>query len=49
MGYFVNLKIPIADSFTATPEIGFWDGMENSVGLDDPDHWYVGATFQMDF
>jgi len=49
MGLFVNLKIPIADSFTVTPEIGFWDGMENSAGTDDPDHWYVGATFQMDF
>jgi hypothetical protein len=49
MGYFVNVKIPVADTFTATPEIGFWDGMENSAGVDDPDHWYVGVTFQMDF
>jgi hypothetical protein len=49
MGYFVNVKIPIADSFSATPEIGFWDGMEDSAGEDDPDHWYVGVTWQMDF
>jgi hypothetical protein len=49
MGYFVNVKIPIADSFSATPEFGFWDGMENSAGEDDPNHWYVGITWQMDF
>jgi hypothetical protein len=49
MVYFVNCKIPIADNFKVTPEIGYWDGMENNAGLDDPDHFYVGMTWQMDF
>jgi hypothetical protein len=49
MGYFVNCKIPIADSFTATPEFTYWDGMENEAGCDDPNHWALGITWQMDF
>jgi hypothetical protein len=49
MGYFVNVKIPITDNFSMTPEFDYWDGMENSLGEDDPDHWFVGVTWQMDF
>ncbi len=49
MGFFVNVKIPITDNFSMTPEFDYWDGMENSAGEDDPDHWFVGVTWQMDF
>jgi hypothetical protein len=49
MGYFVNYKIPITDNFSATPEFDYWDGMENAAGTDDPDHWALGITWQMDF
>ena len=49
MGYFVNWRIPIADVFTCTPEFGYWDGMDNAFGQQDPDTWYLGATWQMDF
>jgi hypothetical protein len=49
MGYFFNWKIPIADMFTCTPEVGFWDGMDDAFGQKDPDTWYLGATWQIDF
>ncbi len=49
MGYFVNYKIPITDNFSVTPEFDYWDGMENAAGTDDPDHWALGATWQIDF
>lgn len=49
MGYFLNCKLPIADGFTATPEVTYWDGMKNASDLDDPDQWQVGITWQMDF
>jgi hypothetical protein len=49
MGYFVNVKIPITDNFSMTPEFDYWDGMQNSAGEDDPDHWFAGVTWQMDF
>jgi hypothetical protein len=49
MGWFINCKIPIADNFSATPEFDYWDGMENAAGQDDPDHWALGITWQMDF
>ncbi|MBN2033342.1 MAG: porin [Deltaproteobacteria bacterium] len=49
MGFFVNLKIPITDNFSATPEFDYWDGMKNEENQDDPDHWYLGILWQMDF
>ncbi len=49
MGYFINCKIPIADNFSATPEFDYWDGMDNADGAEDPDHWHLGITWQMDF
>jgi hypothetical protein len=49
MGAFVNFRIPIADNFTATPEFDYYDGMDNSMGTEDPDHWALGVTFQTDF
>ncbi|MBE9581404.1 MAG: hypothetical protein IMF18_07275 [Proteobacteria bacterium] len=49
MGYYVNCKIPITDNFSATPEFDYWDGMKNVENKDDPDHWYLGITWQMDF
>ena len=49
MGYYVNCKIPITDNFTVTPEFDYWDGMKNEADQDDPEHWYLGATWQIDF
>jgi hypothetical protein len=49
LGYYVNCKIPITDNFSATPEFDYWDGMKNVEDKDDPDHWYLGITWQMDF
>ena len=49
MGFYVNVKIPITDNFSMTPEFDYWDGMDNSEGEEDPDHWFAGITWQMDF
>lgn len=49
MAYFVNCKIPITDNFFACPEFDYYDGMKNANDATDPDHWYLGVTWQMDF
>ncbi len=49
MAYFVNLKIPVTDNFFACPEFDYYDGMKNANDATDPDHWYLGVTWQMDF
>jgi len=49
MGVFVNYKIPITDIFSVTPEFDYWDGMDDESGNEDPDHWALGATWQIDF
>lgn len=49
LGYYVNCKIPITDNFSATPEFDYWDGMKNVENKDDPDHWFLGITWQVDF
>ncbi len=49
MGFFANVKVPITDNFSVTPEFDYYDGMDNSDGESDPDHWYIGMTWQADF
>ena len=49
MGVFVNYKIPITDIFSVTPEFDYWDGLDDESGNEDPDHWALGATWQIDF
>ncbi|MBW2108958.1 MAG: hypothetical protein JRI36_09875 [Deltaproteobacteria bacterium] len=49
MGYYVNVKIPLTDNFSVTPEFDFWDGMKNDHNDKDPDHWYLGLLWQADF
>ena len=47
--YFVNAKIPIADTFFVVPEISFYDGMDDANGNEEDDVLYVGLKWQMDF
>lgn len=47
--FFINCKIPIADTFFIVPELNYWDGMDDQYGNEDPDKWNVGVLWQMDF
>ena len=49
MSYFVNAKIPMADTFFVVPEFSYYDGMEDAMGNDEPEAWYLGLKCQMDF
>ena len=49
MSYFVNAKIPMADTFFVVPEFTYYDGMEDATGADEPEAWYLGLKLQMDF
>jgi len=49
MGIFLNCKVPIAETFFVTPEITWWDGMDNAMGVEEADSWHLGLTWQMDF
>jgi hypothetical protein len=49
MLYFVNCKIPIAETFFVVPEFNYADGMEDANETDDRDTWNVGILWQMDF
>ena len=46
--YFIQAKIPIADTFFIVPEISYYDMME--IGdYDEPEAWFAGIMWQMDF
>lgn len=47
--YFVNAKIPIADTFFVVPEYSYYDQMDNAAGNEEDDTWYFGLKWQMDF
>ncbi|MBW2259044.1 MAG: hypothetical protein JRF18_01140 [Deltaproteobacteria bacterium] len=49
MGIFVNCKVPIAETFFIVPEFSWWDGMDNAMGIEDPDSWHLGILWQADF
>lgn len=49
MSYFVNAKIPLADTFFVVPEFSFYDLMEDAMGNDEPEVWCLGLKWQMDF
>lgn len=49
MSIFVNCKVPIAESFFIVPEFTWWDGMDNAMGVEDPDSWHLGILWQADF
>jgi hypothetical protein len=47
--YFVNAKIPIADTFYVVPEISFYDHMEDFGDADEAEVWWAGLLWRMDF
>ncbi len=49
MSYFVNAKIPMSDTFFVVPEFSYYDAMEDAMGNDEPEAWYLGLKWQMDF
>jgi hypothetical protein len=49
MSYFINCKIPIADTFFIVPEVNYVDGMDGTDGIEDADQWNLGILWQMDF
>jgi len=49
MSFFVNCKIPIADTFFIVPEFNYVDGMDGIDGNEDADKWNLGILWQMDF
>jgi hypothetical protein len=49
MSYFINAKIPLADTFFIVPEVSYYDGMEDAAGNDDDDLLEIGVMWQMDF
>ena len=49
MSYFINAKIPIADTFFVVPELSFYDQMEDANGNDEPQSWFAGLLWRMDF
>jgi hypothetical protein len=49
MSYFINAKIPISDTFFVVPELSFYDQMEDANGNDEPQSWFAGLLWRMDF
>lgn len=47
--YFVNAKIPLADTFFVVPEISYFDQMDDSNGNEENDAWFLGLLWRMDF
>jgi len=47
--YFINGKIPIADTFYVVPEFSYYDQMEDANGKDEPEGWFLGLLWRMDF
>lgn len=47
--YFVNAKIPIADTFFIVPEFTYYDQMDDDAGQEENDAWFLGLLWRMDF
>lgn len=47
--YFVNGKIPIADTFFVVPEYSYYDRMKDANGDKEDDTWYLGLKLQLNF
>jgi hypothetical protein len=47
--YFVNAKIPIADTFFIVPEFTYYDQMDDDAGQEEDDAWFLGLLWRMDF
>ncbi|MFH1675071.1 MAG: hypothetical protein ABIF87_16830 [Pseudomonadota bacterium] len=49
LSYFINAKLPVADTFFVVPELSYYDGMKDADGNDEADRWELGLLWQMDF
>ncbi|OEU51022.1 MAG: hypothetical protein BA861_09685 [Desulfobacterales bacterium S3730MH5] len=49
MSYFVQAKIPLANTFYIVPEFSYYDQMEDASGYDEPEAWFLGLMWRMDF
>ena len=47
--YFIQAKIPIADTFYVVSEFSYYDQMEDANGDDEPESWFLGLLWRMDF
>lgn len=47
--YFVNAKLPIADTFFIVPEFTYYDQMDDEAGQEEDDAWFLGVLWQMNF
>lgn len=49
LSMYFQLPITVAAGFSIVPEVGYYMGMDDGVGGDDPDIMYLGAKWQMNF
>lgn len=49
MALYANYTVQVAKGFSITPEVSYWDYMEDAAGIDEGDDLYVGAKWQLDF
>lgn len=49
MSYFVQAKIPLADTFWVVPEFSYYDQMDDANGNEEPEAWFLGLMWRMDF
>ena len=47
--YFVNAKVPIADTFFVVPEFSYYDNMKDAADNDEGTLMEIGLLFRMDF
>jgi hypothetical protein len=47
--FFVNAKVPLADTFFVVPEFSYYDQMDDATGAEEDDAWYLGLLWRMDF
>lgn len=49
LSMYFQLPITVAAGFSIIPEVGYYMGMEDGYGNDDPDVAYLGAKWMMNF
>jgi hypothetical protein len=49
IAYFINMSILIVDGFTVTPEVSYFDLMDDAQGNDQGDTLCAGVKWQMNF
>jgi hypothetical protein len=49
MSYFVQAKFPVTDKFWVVPEFSYYDQMEDAAEMEEPEAWFAGLLWRMDF